>query len=100
MVTKEARLRACCLVAVRMEVSFCRKVPSRKRMVMLLGGGELVPVLWAWEWEGFGNKHERMGKADFGPVDETISEAFEDGKDVVVFGVEDEGGEGLLGDNG
>ena len=38
-----------------------------------------------------------MGKTDFSPIDEAIPEAFEDGEDVVVFGVEDEGSEGLLG---
>jgi len=54
--------------------------------------------LWVWLGNREGGEHQGMGKADFGPIDETISETFEDGEDVVVFWVEEEGGEGLLGE--
>ena len=44
-----------------------------------------------------GNEHKGMRKADFSPIDETISQTFEDSEKVMVFGVKEEGGEGLLG---
>lgn len=37
-----------------------------------------------------GNIHERMGKSDLGAIDGTISRGFDEGKEVVVAGVEGE----------
>ena len=37
-----------------------------------------------------------MGKADFCTIDKTISEAFEDGKKIVILRIENEGSDGLL----
>jgi hypothetical protein len=83
---KRPRLRACWRVALYTSVHLERKVPERKRKIMLKAGG----VSQMGGKGGKGNVHERMGKADFAAVDDAVADAFYEGKNVVVFRVEDD----------
>lgn len=93
MVANLARLRACVRVARRTRESFSRN----------LGNGK--GVSWScykerlWR-ERLGDARsgseeedhdERMGKADFAAVDGAVARGFDDGEDIMVFGVEDDG---------